>query len=146
MFVFVRKKLAFVEPAKRRFTNCFCVHKINQNKHNFLPKSLAPMDNFVKHFSAGFVFNFLLFSISKLLTFLSQNENKQTTCSKTANANFFGLSLAYSVFLFHFNDFTTVNFNKITFIIGKHFKILTNTISRLRLGDSKPIVTSPSAQ
>ena len=28
-FVFVRKKLAFVEPAKRRFTNCFCVHKIN---------------------------------------------------------------------------------------------------------------------
>ena len=67
MFVFVRKKLAFVEPAKRRFTNCFCVHKINQNKNNFLQKSLAPMDNFVKHFSAGFVFNFLLFSISKLL-------------------------------------------------------------------------------
>ena len=81
-----------------------------------------------------------------MLTFLSQNENKQTACSKTANANFVGLSLACSVFLFNFNDFTTVNFNKITFIIGKHSKILTNTISHLRLGDSKPIVTSPSAQ
>ena len=81
-----------------------------------------------------------------LLTFLSQNENKQTTCSKIANANFVRLSLAYSVFLFNFNDFTTVNFNKITFIICKHFKILTNTISRLRLGDSKTIVTSTTAQ
>ena len=55
-------------------------------------------------------------------------------------------SLANSVFLFNFNDLTTVNFNKITLIIVKHFKILTNTISRLRLGDSKPIVTLPSAQ
>ena len=73
-----------------------------------------------------------------MLTFLSQNENKQTTCSKIANANFVGLLLAYSVFLFNFNDFTTVNCNKITFIIGKHFKILTNTISRIRFGDSKP--------
>ena len=109
MFVFVPKKLAFAEPAKRRFMNCFCVQKINQNKHNFLPKSLAPMDNFVKHFSAGFVFNFLSFLISKLWTFLSQNENKQTTCSKITNANFVGLSLAYSMFLFNFNDFTTVN-------------------------------------
>ena len=42
-----------------------------------------------------------------------------------------GLSLAYSVFLFNLNDVTTVNFNNITFIVGKHFKILTNTISRL---------------
>ena len=48
--------------------------------------------------------------------------------------------------LFNFDGFTTVNFNKITFIIGKPFKIFTNTISRLRLGDSKIIVTSPSAQ
>ena len=31
-----------------------------------------------------------------------------------------------------------MNLNKITLIIGKHFKILTNTISRLRLGVSKP--------
>ena len=61
MIVFVRKKLAFVEPAKRRFMNCFCVQKINQNKHNFLLKSLTPMDNFAKHLSGGFVFNFLLF-------------------------------------------------------------------------------------
>ena len=50
------------------------------------------------------------------------------------------------MFLFNFNDFITVNFDKITLIIGKNFKILTNTISRLRLGDSKPIVTSPPAQ
>ena len=49
------------------------------------------------------------------------------------------------MFFFNFNDLTTVNFNKITLIIIKHSKILTNTISRLRLGDSKPIVTSPSA-
>ena len=56
------------------------------------------------------------------------------------NANFFGLSLAYSVFLFNFNDFKTVNFNKITFIICKQFKILTNKISRLRLGDSRNIL------
>ena len=81
-----------------------------------------------------------------MLTFLSQNENKQTTCSKIANAKFVELSLAYSVFLFNFNDFTNVNCNKITLIIGKHFKILTNTISRLRLGNFKPIVTSPPAQ
>ena len=73
---FCAEKLAFIEPAKRQFTNCFCVHKINQNKHNFSPKFLAPIDNFVKHFSAGFVFDFLLFSISKLLIFLSQNEKK----------------------------------------------------------------------
>ena len=39
-----------------------------------------------------------------------------------------------------------MNFNKITLIIVQHFKILTNTISRLKLGDSKSIVTSPSAQ
>ena len=58
MFVFVRKKLAFVEPAKRRFMNCNCVQNTNQNEHNFLAKFLAPMDNFVKHFLAGFVFNF----------------------------------------------------------------------------------------
>ena len=38
-----------------------CIQNINQNKHNFLPKSLAPINNFVKHFSAGFVFNFLFF-------------------------------------------------------------------------------------
>ena len=55
---FCAKKLAFVEPAKRRFMNCYCVQNINQNKHIFLPKSLAPTDNFVRHFSAGFVFNF----------------------------------------------------------------------------------------
>ena len=96
MFVFMRKKLAFVEPEKRGFMNCYCVLNINQNKHNFLPKSLAPMDDFVKQFSAEFVFNFLLFLISKLFTFLSQNENKQTTCSKIANANFVGLSLMLS--------------------------------------------------
>ena len=98
MFVFVRKNRTFVAPAKRRLMNCYCVKNINQNKHNLLPKSLAPMDNFVKHFSAGFVFNFLLFLISKLLTSLSQSENKQTTCSKIANANFVGLSLAYRKF------------------------------------------------
>ena len=40
------------------------------------------------------------------------------------------------MFLFNFNDFTTLDFNKITLIIVKHFKILTNTISRFRLGDS----------
>ena len=45
-------------------------------------------------------------------------------------------------FLLNFNVFTTVNFNKITLSIWKHFKILTNTISRLRLGDPKPIVTN----
>ena len=61
MFVFVRKKLVFDKPAKRRIMNCFCVQKINKNKHNFLPKPLAQMDNFVKHFLAGFVFNFFLF-------------------------------------------------------------------------------------
>ena len=98
MFGFVRNILAFVEPAKRQFMNCYCVQNINQNKHNFLPKSLAPMDNFVKHFSAEIAFNFLLFLISKLPTFLSQNENKQTTCSKIANANFVGLSLAHLCF------------------------------------------------
>ena len=58
MFVFVRKKLAFFEPAKRRRMNCYCAQNINENKHNLLPKSLAPMDNFVKHFLAGFVFSF----------------------------------------------------------------------------------------
>ena len=101
------------------------------------------MDSFVKHLSAGFVFNFLLFLMSKVLTFLSQNENKQTTCSKMANANFDGLLLAY-LFLLIFNDqFSTVNFNKINPIIGQQLKILTNTNSRLRLSDSKPIVTSP---
>ena len=92
------------------------------------------------------MFIFLLFKISKLSTFISQNENKQTICSKIANANFIGLSLAYSVFLFNCNDFTTLNLTKITFFFGKHFKILTNAISRLRLGYSKRIVTSPSAQ
>ena len=97
---------------------------INRNKHIFLPKSLAPMDNFVKQSSAGLVFNFLLFLISKLLTFLSQKENKQTTCSKIANANFVGLSLAYSVFLLNFNDFTTVNINKTTLIMAL---LLSNT-------------------
>ena len=65
---------------------------------------------------------------------------------QNSECEFCRTSLAYSVFLFNFNDFTTMNFNKITLIIVKHFKILTNTISRLRLGDSKPIVTSPSAQ
>ena len=43
------------------------------------------------------------------------------------------------MFLFNFNDFTTLNFDKITPIIVKHFTILTNTISRLILGDSKTI-------
>ena len=43
------------------------------------------------------------------------------------------------MFLLNLNDFTTVNLNKSTLIIGKHFKILTNRISRLRLADSKPI-------
>ena len=61
MSLFVRKKLAIVEPAKRRCINCFWVQKINQNRHNFLPRSFALMDNFVKHFSAGLLFNFLLF-------------------------------------------------------------------------------------
>ena len=32
------------------------------------------------------------------------------------------------MFLFNFNDFTTLNFNKITLIIVKHFQILTNRI------------------
>ena len=50
--------------------NCYFVQNVNENKHNFWPKSPTPLDNFVKHFSAGFVFNFLLFS-SKLLTFAS---------------------------------------------------------------------------
>ena len=60
------------------------------------------------------------------------------------------LSLAYFVLL-NFYDFTTVNLNKITSIIGKQFKILTNTITLIRIGDSKHIVTyrlvitSPSA-
>ena len=65
---------------------------------------------------------------------------------QNSECEFCWTSLAYSVFLFNFNDFASMNFNKITLIIVKHFKILTNTISRLRLGDSKPIVTSPSAQ
>ena len=43
MYVFVRKKLAFVEPAKRRFMNCYCVQNTNQNNHNFLPKSLCQL-------------------------------------------------------------------------------------------------------
>ena len=37
-------------------------------------------------------------------------------------------SLAYSMFFFNFNDLTTVNFNKITITIVKHFKVLTHTI------------------
>ena len=98
MFVFVRKKLTFFESAKRRSMNCYFVQNINQSKYNFLAKSLAPMDTFVKHFSAGFIFNFLLFLISKLLIFLSQNENKQTTFSKIANAKFVGLRSRIYVF------------------------------------------------
>ena len=50
------------------------------------------------------------------------------------------------VFVTDFNDFASVNFNKITLIIAKHLQIFTNTISRFKLGDSKPIVTSPLAQ
>ena len=65
---------------------------------------------------------------------------------QNSECKFFSTSLAYSVFFFNFNDLTTVNLNKITLTIVKHFKILTNTTSRLRLGDSKPIVISPSAQ
>ena len=98
MSVYVRNEFAFVEPAKRQFMNCYCAQNINQNKHVFLPKYLAPMDNFVKRFSAEIVFNFLLFLISNLPTFLFQNENKQVTCSKITNANFVGLSLAYLFF------------------------------------------------
>ena len=52
MFVFVRKKLAFVEPAKRRFINSFCVQKINQNKN--------------KSKKIFVVFTFLLFLTEKL--------------------------------------------------------------------------------
>ena len=83
---FYAEKLALVELAKRRIMNCYCLRNINQNKQNSLPKSLAPMDNFVKHFSAGFVFN------------LPQSENKQTTWNKIANANVVGLLLAYLCF------------------------------------------------
>jgi predicted nucleic-acid-binding Zn-ribbon protein len=40
-----------------------------------------------------------------------------------------------------------VNFYKVVWIIVcKHLEIYTKTISRLRLGDYKPIFTSPSAQ
>ena len=39
-----------------------------------------------------------------------------------------------------------VNFYKVVWIIVcKHLEIYTKTISRLRLGDYKPIFTSPSA-
>ena len=61
------------------------------------------------------------------------------------------------MFLLNLNDFTTVNFNKITIIIVKRFKILTNTIIvasgeviqspkslRLRLSEYRLIITSPS--
>ena len=50
------------------------------------------------------------------------------------------------MFLLNLTILTTVNFTKIALIFGKHFKIVTNTISRLMFGDSKPIVTLPSAQ
>ena len=83
LFVFVRKKLAFVELAKRRFMNCL---------HNFLPKSLAAIDSFSSISRSD------LFYISKLLTFHSKIENKQTTCSKIANANFVGLRLCFQCF------------------------------------------------
>ena len=60
---FCAEKLALVELAKRRIMNCYCLRNINQNKQNSLPKSLAPMDNFVKHFSAGFCFqSFVVFN------------------------------------------------------------------------------------
>ena len=36
------------------------------------------------------------------------------------------------MFLLNFEDFTTLNYNKITLIIGKHFEILTNTMGQLR--------------
>ena len=125
MFVFVGKKLAFVEATIYELLLC-TKYKSKQTQN----------------FSAGFVFNFLLFLISKLLTFLSQNENKQTTCSKI-ECKFCQIFACVFMFLFNLNDLTTVNFNKITLTIVKHFKILTNTISRLRLDNSKPIVTSP---
>ena len=50
------------------------------------------------------------------------------------------------MFLFNLTILTTVKLSKIVLIFAKHLKILTNTISRFRFGDSKPIVTSPSAQ
>ena len=50
---FCAEKRALVEPVKRRgFMNCYCVQNLNQNKHNFLPKSLASIENFVNYFSA----------------------------------------------------------------------------------------------
>ena len=138
---FCAEKTRFCRTGEATVYELLLCTKYKLKKTQFLAK-ISRSDNFVKHFLAGFVFNFFLFLISKLLTFLSQNENKQTTCSKIANANFVGLSLAYLCFLLNYNDFTTVNFNKITvIIIGKHFKISTNTVSCLRLGDFKPIVT-----
>ena len=40
----------------------------------------------------------------------------------------------------------TLNFYEVTLIIGKHFKFLTNTISRRRRGDYKPQVTEPKVK
>ena len=61
---------------------------------------------------------------------------------QNSEANFVGLSLAYLCFCSILMILLTVNFSKITLIIVKHFKVLTNTISRLRLGDSKPSATN----
>ena len=120
MFLFVGRKLALVEPAKRRFMNCYCIqtYYIKTNTiscQNLSLRSISWPDLFPI---------FLLFLISKLLTFLSQNENELTTCSKIANANFVGPLLAYSVFLFNFNDLRWSYTFNMYFCLFNFFSIL----------------------
>ena len=58
---FCAEKTRFCRTGEATIYELFLCTKKNQNKHNFLTKSLAPMGNFAKNFSAGFAFNFLLF-------------------------------------------------------------------------------------
>jgi hypothetical protein len=56
------------------------------------------------------------------------------------------LNFVNKLFIVKINVFE-VNFYKVVgIIVCKHLEIYTKTISRLRLGDYKPIFTSPSAQ
>ena len=52
---FCAEKTRFCGTDEATIYELFLCKNINQNKHNFFPKSLAPMDNIVKLSSATFI-------------------------------------------------------------------------------------------
>ena len=111
--------------------------EIAKIKEDSIPKKTKQATKYGLKIFQGKILNFTCFYLEK--NWLSRNATHSRVCMRFKFCK-------QTIYIVKINLFE-VNFYKVVWImVCKHLEIYTKTISRLRLGDYKPIFTSPSAQ